>query len=48
MDTERTRKPGEAPEDGITLLGVASVETHGGPKAGEEMGGFEGWGLSTE
>ncbi|MCE4372549.1 benenodin family lasso peptide [Xanthomonas hortorum] len=34
--------------DEITVLGVASTDTKGGPLAGEEIGGFNVPGISEE
>lgn len=37
----------ETPED-VIVLGVASVETHGGPLMNEVIGGFTASGISQE
>ena len=42
---ENTR--GNEPED-VIVLGIASVETQGGPLAGEEIGGHNVLGISEE
>lgn len=46
MDTnENTRN--DMPEE-VIVLGVASVETHGGPFTGEFIGGTNGSGISQD
>ncbi len=37
-----------ASDEAIVVLGVASVHTHGGPLAGEEMGGFTAPGIDQD
>lgn len=46
MDTNDNART-NAPED-VIVLGVASVETKGGPLAGEEIGGPNVLGISEE
>lgn len=46
MDTNE--KTGKSPAEELIVLGVASVETRGGPLAGEEIGGPNVPGISEE
>lgn len=49
MDSMSKSTPrADASDDEIVVLGVASTDTHGGPLAGEEMGGFTTLGISQE